>query len=296
MTHPDDTSTGAWDAGTPWTQLDADARRTLARARVLVVGAGGLGCPAALCLAQAGVGHLVLCDDDRVDVTNLHRQILFSEGDVGRDKLDAARDALLAQGAASVELVRSRFLPDVALELARSVDLVMEGADNFATKFLVGDAGHIAGRPIVHGAGVRWLAPARSVRAQGSPCYRCLFEDVLPDGAAPNCAEAGVIGPVVGMAGALMAELALDLLLGREDRTGLMHTFDGLNDRLRAVRIHARRSCPLCGERPTLREIREEHYVAPLCQSLGTEHHDDAGLVVPPPSPLSIDPPRRLGS
>ena len=289
--HPDDPS-GAPDAGPPWTEFDDATRRTLARARVLVVGAGGLGCPAALCLARAGVGHLVLCDDDEVHVTNLHRQVLFSEGDVGRDKLDAARDTLLAEGAASVELVRTRFLPDNAVELARGVDLVMEGADNFATKFLTGDAGHLAGRPVVHGAGVRWRATAWSVRAQGRPCYRCLFEDVLPDGAAPNCAEAGVIGPVVGMAGALMAELAIDLLLGREDRTGLMHTFDGLNDRLRAVRIHARRSCPLCGEHPTLREIREEQYFAPLCQSMASEHHGDAGLVVPPPSPLSIDPPR----
>lgn len=236
---------------------------TLANARVLLVGMGGLGCPAALCLARAGVGHLIVCDDDRVDPTNLHRQILFTEQDVGRDKLLAAKETLERETNITVEVVPSRFLPDNALELARGADLLMEGADNFATKFLTADAGRLSGKPVVHGAAVRWHSTAWSVGPQGRPCYRCLFEDVLAGDAAPNCAEAGVMGPIVGLTGALMADLALDLLLGRQERVGLLHTYDGRTDRLRRVPIHPRENCPLCGTTPSLVEIREQQYLAP---------------------------------
>jgi molybdopterin/thiamine biosynthesis adenylyltransferase len=208
-----------------------------------------------------------LCDDDQVSETNLHRQILFSDADVGKDKLDAARDVLLRAGAASVTLVRSRFLPENARSLAASVDVVVEGADNFATKFLAADACFLEKKPVVHGAGVRLVATALSVLPEGGPCYRCLFEDLLPDDAAPNCAEAGVLGPVVGLCGALMADLALDLLLGQTDRAGKIHSYDAKRDALRAVTVKARPSCPLCGEERALESIDEARYWPPSCSS-----------------------------
>lgn len=233
---------------------------------MLVVGVGGLGCPASLALARAGVGTLVLADDDLVDVTNLHRQILFSDADVGCDKLDAAARRLAAEGGSThVELARTRFLPDNARELARSADLVVEGSDNFATKFLAADACHLERTPVVHGSAVRLASTVLAVGAHGAPCYRCLFED-LPEGdAQPNCAEAGVLGPVVGLAGALMADLALRLLDGDAGAAGSVHTYDGVTDRLRAVTVPPRASCPLCGGEPRIFDTDESRYTGTSC-------------------------------
>lgn len=234
--------------------------------RVLVVGLGGLGCPVAAILARAHGIELWLCDDDVVDATNLHRQVLYRESDVGSDKLTAAQAALVASGADAkrITLVRSRLLPDNALELVSQVDLVLEGADNFATKFLAADAAHLAARPIVHGAAIRFVATAWAVSAQGGPCYRCLFEDV-PPGAQLGCSEAGVMGPVVGLCGALMADLALRVLAGDATAFGSLYTYDGQRDHLRQVSASPRASCPLCGPSPSISEIREARYTAPHC-------------------------------
>lgn len=241
----------------------------LAQSRVLIVGVGGLGCPAALALAEAGVGRIVLADDDTVDVTNLHRQILFSEQDVGRDKLEAARDALarLRGGtSAHVELVRSRFVPENARALVRSVDVVVEGADNFATKFLTADACRVEEKPVVHASAIRFRATVWAVGPKGRPCYRCLFEDLPAGDAQPNCADAGVMGPVVGFAGALQADLALRVLAATApDPFGVVHTYDGLTDTLRAVPVLPRSGCNLCGSGRTIIEIDETRYTGRSC-------------------------------
>lgn len=240
---------------------EADRRR-----RVLIVGLGGLGCPVAAVLARAPGVELWLCDDDQVDVSNLHRQILYRDEDVGLDKLERAKRSLLAAGVsdARIVLVRSRLLPDNARKLASSVDLVIEGADNFATKFLAADAARLESRPIIHGAAIRFVGTAWAVSAAGAPCYRCLFEDV-PPGAQQGCSEAGVMGPVVGFCGALMADLALRVLEGDATAFNQLYTYDGQADRLRQVAVSARPSCSLCGSSASITDIQEARYTTPSC-------------------------------
>ena len=242
-------------------------RDALQHRSALVVGVGGLGCPVALALAEAGLGRIVLCDDDLVDATNLHRQILFDETDVGTPKLEAAERALYRRGArpGSIELVRSRYLPENARELSRSVDIVLEGADNFATKFLCADACFLERRPVVHGAAVRLRATVLCVAPAGTPCYRCLFEDLPRGSAAPNCAEAGVLGPVVGFAGALMADRALSVLLGERSIFGNLVSFDGKADRVREHTLSARAGCALCSEGRSISSIDYDRYTAASC-------------------------------
>jgi len=236
----------------------------LREARVLVVGIGGLGCPTAIALARAGVGTLGIADDDEVDLSNLHRQILFDDADVGRPKVPAAA-AALARLAPEVRVERhaTRLLPSNAVELVSGYDLVVEGSDNFATKFLTADACAIARRPVVHAAAVRWHGTALAVGPEGGPCYRCLFEDV-PLENAPNCAEAGVIGPVVGVVAAAQADLALSMLEGRASGggpAGELFTFDGKSLAVRRRRIPRRKDCPLCGDGPRIRDIEPKRYV-----------------------------------
>jgi len=247
-------------------RAEAEQVPTLSRKSALVIGVGGLGCPTLLGLVRSGIGRVVLADDDEVSLSNLHRQILFDLEDVGQDKATRARAKLAhLDPSLDVELVHGRFLPDNALALASSVDLLVEGADNFATKFLVADAAFLTGRPVVHGAGVRWTATVFSVGRAGRPCYRCLFEDVPSADAGLNCDEAGVMGPVLGVAGALMADLALSCLTESSDRQGNIFTYDGKLDRLRRVAVTARSDCALCGERPSIVDINEARYLAPSC-------------------------------
>jgi len=192
---------------------------------------------------------------------------LFTEADVGTDKLEAAERALYRHGAraGSIELVRSRFLPDNARELARSVDVVIEGADNFATKFLCADACFLEQRPVVHGAAVRLRGTVLCVAPVGAPCYRCLFEDLPTGAAAPNCAEAGVLGPIVGFIGALMADRALSVLLGDDRVFGNLISFDGKTDRARELTLQPRPRCALCSSERSIANITYDRYTAANC-------------------------------
>jgi molybdopterin/thiamine biosynthesis adenylyltransferase len=231
-------------------------------ARALVVGVGGLGCPAAMALARAGVGVLGLCDDDVVERSNLHRQILFDDADVGKPKVQVAADALRVRWPGlEVKIHAHRILPENAVELVRKYDVVLEGSDNFATKFLTADACALAGVPVVHASAVRWIGTVMAVSAGGRPCYRCLFEDV-PSGDAPNCAEAGVMGPVVGMVAAIQVDLAL-ALLAHDAVAGEVVTFDGRADEVRRRSLLPRAGCPLCGISSRIRRIDPDAYASP---------------------------------
>jgi molybdopterin/thiamine biosynthesis adenylyltransferase len=233
------------------------------RARVLVIGVGGIGCPAALALARAGVVNIGLCDDDEVERGNLHRQILFADtdADARTPKVEAAARALRAI-APNLELClhKGRLLPGDAIDLVCQYDVVLEGADNYATKFLAADVCTLAGVRVVHASAVRWVATALAVGAHGRPCYRCLFED-LPESGGLGCAQAGVMGPVVGIIAAAQVDLALAMIDG-QNVEGQLVTFDGRTDAWRRRSIGARAQCDLCGERPRIRRIEPQTYVA----------------------------------
>ncbi len=235
--------------------------RDRSRAAVLLVGIGGLGCPAAMVLARAGVGRIRVVDDDVVERTNLHRQILFDEAAVGRPKAASAALALARIAPeCAIEPIDGRFVPETAVELLAGIDVVVEGSDNFATKFLVADACALARVPVVHAAAVRTYGTAFAVGPEGRPCYRCLFEDI-PHEHAPNCAEAGVLGPVVGVVGALQADLALAVIDGMAP-FGSFVAYDGLRDTVRRHRVPVRPSCTLCsGDHGEIRTLDPARYM-----------------------------------
>lgn len=230
---------------------------SLSERTALLVGAGGLGVPAAWVLAQAGLAQglsrLVVCDPDRVETSNLHRQVSYGEAMVGRPKARALAEAL-GQRWPSLRVVpvERRLAAENAAELLADVDVVVDGSDNFATKFLVNDACVLAGVPFVHAAAVRWQGQLLAVDpASGAPCYRCLFEEPPPAREGTSCAEAGVVGPVVGVVGALAGEAALRLLDGGpptdEPGLGALTVYDGLAGALRTVRFRKNPLCRACG-------------------------------------------------
>jgi molybdopterin/thiamine biosynthesis adenylyltransferase len=212
-----------------------------------VVGVGGLGCPAALALAEAGI-DLRLIDEDTVERSNLHRQVLFTEAHLGRRKVDAARASLLAIAPAlTIEARPEHLVPERAEVLLRGAAVIVEGSDNLPTKFLTADVARRLRVPVVHGACVAWHGTVLPVAWGDGACYRCVFEEV-PDEEATNCAVAGVYGPVTTVVGAIMAADALRLLRGDRAAAGHLARFDGWNQTFRASRFGRRGGCPLCGD------------------------------------------------
>jgi molybdopterin-synthase adenylyltransferase len=228
---------------------------------VLIVGVGGLGSPAALVLARSGVEHMTLIDDDAVDETNLHRQILFDDADVGSDKVERAKARLEREGA-SVHAIRGRLRPENAVAIFSEHALAIEGADNFATKFLAADAGAIARIPVVQAGAVRWSGWALASAPDHGACLRCVFEDI-PRERVETCAEAGVIGPVVGAVGAIQAALALRILRGDASAAGELWSYRALEGRLRVTRASRRAGCPRCDG--TIRTLEMERYAPAQC-------------------------------
>ena len=236
--------------------------------RVLVVGLGGLGSPVTAILAQRGPTasplSLTLLDDDVVEETNLQRQVLYEEADLGRAKVECAqaRLAMLSERSGtrlSVETRCERLHPGNARSLVRDHDLVVEGADNLPTTFLAADAAALEARPIVHAGVVRWTGWVKAVRPFDSACLRCIFED-LPRDRVETCAEAGVVGPLVGVVGALQAGLALRLLRGDRTASDGLTRLDARAGSARTARVRARPGCALCGAARVISDVAAERY------------------------------------
>ena len=234
-------------------EVGRDGQERLKEARVLIVGLGGLGSPAALYLAAAGVGALGLADADSVELSNLQRQILYGTGDLGSPKVDAALARLRdANPHVAIQAEGVRMTSENALRIVGEYDVVIDGSDNFPTRYLVNDACVLAGKANVYGAVHRWEGQLAVFAAEGGPCYRCLFREPPPPGMVPSCAEAGVFGALPGAIGAAQAMEAIKLLLGvGRPLVGHLQIFDALRSRWREIEVHRDPGCAVCGDRPT---------------------------------------------
>ena len=240
-------------------EVGMEGQLKLKRARVLCVGAGGLGSPVAMYLAAAGVGTLGIVDFDIVDFTNLQRQILHGTEDVGRKKLDSADETIAAINPnVEIRKFETRLTSRNALEIMRDFDIVVDGTDNFATRYLVNDACVLLGKPNVYGSIFRFEGQASVFATKDGPCYRCLYPEPPPPGVVPSCAEGGVLGILPGLVGVIQATETIKLILGTGDSlVGRLLLVDALAMRFRELKLKKNRECPVCGENPTVKELMD---------------------------------------
>ena len=238
-------------------ELGLDGQRRLLDSRVLLIGAGGLGCPLAQYLAAAGVGALGLVDPDVVEASNLQRQVLYGTADIGRRKVEVARDRIQALNPdVEVELHPVRLSAANALEVLAGYDVVVDGTDNFPTRYLSNDACVLLGKPNVYGSIFRFEGQASVFDASKGPCYRCLYPEPPPPGAVPSCAEGGVLGVLPGIIAMIQASETIKLLaeIGTP-LIGRLLLFDALAMEFNEFRLSRDPACPICGEKPTIREL-----------------------------------------
>ncbi|MBC7806232.1 MAG: molybdopterin-synthase adenylyltransferase MoeB [Akkermansiaceae bacterium] len=266
-------------------EVGVAGQERLRNASALCVGAGGLGSPALLYLAAAGVGRIGIVDGDVVSLSNLQRQVLYATGEVGTAKTDAAQSRLSALNPDIIlETYPEPLTSANALDLFQRYDLVLDGSDNFPTRYLVSDASVLTGVPVVHGAVNRFEGQLTVFDTKrGGPCYRCLFPVPPAPGEVPNCAEAGVLGAVVGVIGTLMATESLKHLLGvGEPFTGKLLTFDALSLSSRSWKIRRSRACVACGDTPTLTELIDyEQFCGATCDTAPGERTNDMREITP---------------
>jgi adenylyltransferase/sulfurtransferase len=238
-------------------EVAMEGQQKLKAARVLCIGAGGLGSPLALYLAAAGVGTLGLVDFDVVDYTNLQRQVLHFTSDVGRPKLDSAIDKLNAINPfVQTERFETMLNSANALEIFRGFDIIADGTDNFATRYLVNDACVLSGKPNVYASIFRFEGQASVFATKDGPCYRCLYPEPPPPGLVPSCAEGGVLGVLPGLLGVIQATEVIKLILGAGDSLiGRLLLVDALAMRFRELRVRKNPDCPVCGTNPTVKEL-----------------------------------------
>lgn len=279
-------------------ELGVEGQRRLKSASVLVVGAGGLGCPAALYLAAAGVGRLGLIDFDAVDISNLHRQILYGQSSLGARKVDAAASRLNDLNP-SVDLVThdTRLSAANAADIFSSYDAVVDGADNFAARYLVNDAAFFCRKPYVYGSIYRFEGQVSVFRPGEGPCYRCLFPSPPPPGAVPDCAAGGVLGALAGIVGSIQASECIKILAGMGSTlAGRLLVIDALAAEFSTVKMRRNPACALCASEPTIKALADEPYD---CQpGPGENAGAHAGEIAPedletlfmgPRAPLVID-------
>jgi adenylyltransferase/sulfurtransferase len=272
-------------------EVALEGQQRLKASRVLLIGAGGLGSPLALYLAAAGVGTIGLVDFDVVDVTNLQRQIVHGTKDVGRPKLESARDRLKDMNPhVHVEGYETRLTSENALEIIRDYDIVIDGTDNFATRYLTNDACVILGKPNVYGSIYRFEGQSSVFATEDGPCYRCLFPEPPPPGLVPSCAEGGVLGVLPGLVGTIQATEGIKLLLGiGQPLIGRLLLIDALSMQFRTMKLRKNPDCPACGTH----EIRELIDYDQFCGIGGDPEQDPYGIPEITPSELARKQQRR---
>ncbi len=258
-------------------EVGMEGQQKLKAARVLCIGAGGLGSPLALYLAAAGVGTLGIVDFDVVDFTNLQRQIIHSTADVGRKKLDSAAEKLKAINPfVNVKKIETRLSSANALELFRDFDIIADGTDNFPTRYLVNDACVLTGKPNVYGSIFRFEGQASVFATEEGPCYSCLYPEPPPPGLVPSCAEGGVLGILPGLVGVMQATEVIKLILGAgEPLIGRLLLIDALGMKFRELKLRKNPDCPACGTHPTITQLIDYNE---FCGIRGEEKPVETGI------------------
>jgi adenylyltransferase/sulfurtransferase len=268
-------------------EVGMDGQLKLKQAKVLCIGTGGLGAPLGLYLAAAGVGRIGLVDFDKVDLSNLQRQILFDTNDIGRPKIEAATNRLRNLNPdIQIDNFETRLTSENALDILKDYDIVVDGTDNFPTRYLVNDACVILGKPNVYGSIFRFEGQITIFGYPGGPCYRCLYPEPPPPGLVPSCAEGGVLGVLPGIVGAIQAAETLKLIIGKgEPLVGRLLLFDALAMRFRELKLRKNPECPVCGGHPTITKLIDYEE---FCGIRGEESASPAQAVVPEISPREL--------
>ncbi|MDQ7039476.1 MAG: molybdopterin-synthase adenylyltransferase MoeB [Rhodothermus sp.] len=264
-------------------EVGLEGQKKLKAASVLLVGAGGLGSPLALYLAAAGVGRLGLVDFDVVDETNLQRQVLHGTKDVGRPKLESARDRILdINPYVQVDLYETRLTSENALDIIKEYDLVADGTDNFPTRYLVNDACVLAGKPNVYASIFRFEGQVSVFGTPDGPCYRCLYPEPPPPGLVPSCAEGGVLGVLPGLVGTIQATEVIKMILGiGTPLIGRLLLIDALHMQFRTLKVRKNPDCPICGEHRTIHELIDYEQFCGLPSRNGETATQSAESAVP---------------
>jgi len=259
-------------------EVGMEGQVKLKEAKVLCVGTGGLGAPLGLYLAAAGVGRLGLIDFDVVDFTNLQRQVMFATSDVGKPKIEAAAARLRnLNPTIQIETHETQLTSENALDILRPYDIIVDGTDNFPTRYLINDACVLLGKPNVYGSIFRFEGQATIFAYPGGPCYRCLYPEPPPPGLVPSCAEGGVLGVLPGIVGSIQAMETIKLILGKgESLVGRLLQFDALAMRFREFKLRKDPACPICGEHRTIHKLID---YAEFCGIRGEEALAPATIV-----------------